>query len=105
MELGTNVEKVRKAKGMTTVELAAAAGVKPQFISQIENGRRSPSLRILQKLASALDTTTSELLGEIPERLSPEMKRLVSAAEGLNPQQVDAVISVVREINGKYRGE
>jgi transcriptional regulator with XRE-family HTH domain len=105
MVLGANVEKFRKAKGMTTVELAAAIGVKPQFISQIENGRRSPSLKILQRLASALNTTTSELLGEIPEHLSTEMKRLVSAAEGLNPQQVDAVIGVVREINGKYRGE
>lgn len=105
MELGTNMEKARKAKGMTTVELAAAAGVKPQFISQIENSKRSPSLKILQKLASALGTTTSELLGEVPERLTPEMKRLINAAEGLSSQQVDAVISVVREINAKYRGD
>lgn len=105
MKLGGNMERIRKAKGMTTVELAAAAGVKPQFISQIENGKRSPSLKILQKLASALDTTTSELLGEIPENLSLDMKRLVTAAEGLNQQQVDVVISVVKEINGKYRGE
>lgn len=105
MELGANVERFRKAKGMTTVQLGAAAGVKSQFISQIEKGKRYPSLKILQKLASVLNTTTSELLGEIPEILSTEMKRLVSAAEGLNPQQVDAVISVVREINGKYREE
>lgn len=105
MELGANMERTRKAIGMTTVELAAAVGVKPQFISQIENGKRSPSLKILQKLASALNTTTSELLGEIPEYLSSDMKRLVTAAESLNQQQVDVVISVVKEISGKYRGE
>ena len=105
MVLGANIERLRKAKGMTTVELAAAAGVKPQFISQIENGRRGPSLKILQKLATALDTTTSELLGETPELLSAGMKKLVDAAKDLSPQQMDAVISVVREINGKYRGE
>lgn len=105
MHLGYNIEKHRKAKKLTTVELASMAGVKPQFISQIENGKRSPSLKILLKIAAALDTTTSELLGEVPLYITTDMKRLVDAADGLNSQQVDAVISVVREINSKYRDE
>lgn len=103
MELGTNMVRLRKENRMTTVELASRIGVKPQYISQIENGKRSPSLRILQKIASVLGITTSELLGEGPVILSPDMKRLVSAADGLSSQQVDAVISVVKEINAKYQ--
>ncbi len=103
MYLGHNIEKFRKAKKLTTVQLAAMAGVRPQFISQIENGKRTPSLKILQKISEALDTTTSELLGEVPLYISEDMKRLVDAADGLNSQQVDAVISVVKEINGKYK--
>lgn len=105
MYLGINIERHRKAKKMTTVELASMAGVKPQFISQIENGKRTPSLKILQKIAGALNTTTSELLGETPEYVTADLKRLVDAAEGLNSQQVDVVISVVKEMNAKYRGE
>ncbi len=105
MHLGKNIEKHRKAKKLTTVELASMAGVKPQFISQIENGKRSPSIKILQKIAVALDTTTSELLGEVPLHITTDMKRLVDAAESLNSQQVDVVISVVKEMSGKYRGE
>lgn len=105
MNLGHNIEKYRKAKKLTTVQLAEMAGVRPQFISQIENVKRSPSLKILRKIAEALDTTTSELLGEVPVYISADMKRLVNAADGLNSQQVDAVISVVREINSKYRDE
>ena len=105
MKLGDNIEKLRKANKLTTVELASLIGVKPQYISQIENSKRSPSLRIIQKIASALNTTTSELLGETRVILPTEMKRLVDAAEGLNEHQVDIVISVVREIGGKYRGE
>lgn len=105
MYLGSNMERLRKIKRMTTVELASLAGVKPQFISQIENGKRTPSLKILQKIANALNTTTSELLGETPENIDADLRRLVDAAEGLNSQQVDVVISVVREMNAKYRGE
>jgi transcriptional regulator with XRE-family HTH domain len=102
MELGKNIRKTRKANRMKTVRLAAITGVKPQFISQIENGKRLPSLNILQKIASALNTTTSELLGETPEILSTDMKRLVDAAGGLSSQQMDVVISVVKEMSGKY---
>lgn len=67
MELGKNIEKKRKVNKLTTVELAALVGVKPQFISQIENGKRLPSLKTLQKLASALKISTSGLLGELAE--------------------------------------
>ncbi len=103
VEIGTNIERHRKAKRLTTVELAALAGVKPQYISQIENGKRSPSLKVLQNFAKVLNTTTSELLNEVPESISSDMKRLLDAADGLNPQQVDIVISVVREITSKYK--
>lgn len=105
MHLGQNIEKIRRYKRLTTIQLAKMAGVRPQFISQIENGKRTPSLKILQKIAEALGTTTSELLGEVPVYISTDMKRLVDAAEGLNSQQVDAVISVVKEMNAKYRGD
>jgi transcriptional regulator with XRE-family HTH domain len=105
MELGKNVERYRKQKGLTTVELAAISGVKPQFISQIENGKRFPSLKILQNIASALDITTSELLGETRQSYPTNLKKLVDAAEGLNNQQLDIVISVVKEMNGKYKGD
>lgn len=105
MYLGYNMEKLRKAKRLTTVQLAAMTGVRPQFISQIENGKRTPSLKILRKISEALDTTASELLGEVPIYISEDMKRLVDAADGLNSHQVDAVISVVREINSKYKGK
>ncbi|OGO81298.1 MAG: hypothetical protein A2Y21_05815 [Clostridiales bacterium GWC2_40_7] len=103
MYLGNNIKKLRKARKLTSVQLAAMADVRPQFISQIENGKRTPSLKILQKISVALNTTTSELLGEVPLYISEDMKRLVDAADGLNRQQVDAVINVVREINSKYK--
>lgn len=105
MKLNTNVERFRKLNNLTKVELAAKTGVKPQYISQIENGKRSPSLKILQKLAAALNTTTSELLGEVKECYPTNMKQLVDAAETLNSQQLDVVISVVKEISGKYKGD
>jgi transcriptional regulator with XRE-family HTH domain len=104
MEIGKNIARHRKANNMTAVELAALVGVKPQYISQIENGKRTPSLKVIRKLAKIFNTTSSELLNEVPESIPAEIRKLVQAAEGLNKEQVDIVISIVKEINSKYKG-
>ncbi len=105
MGLGNNIERIRKQNKLKTGELAALSGVKSQHISQIENGRRTPSLKVLQKIAASLNTTTSDLLGEVPESYPVNIKKLVEAAENLNPQQLEIVINVVKEMNAKYSVE
>jgi len=102
MELGKNIARIRKLHNLTSTQLAELVGIKQPYLSQIERGRRSPSLEVLQKIAKVLDTTVSELLGEVPEQLPEDMKRLVATARELSSEQVDAIINVVRELGGKY---
>jgi len=45
---------LRKARGLSQPELAAATGVDQATISLIETGRRKPQLETLEKLAPAL---------------------------------------------------
>jgi HTH-type transcriptional repressor of puuD len=104
-QLGKNIAQLRKAQKIKSYELAEMAGVKQPYISAIENGKKIPSLEVLQKIARALGTTTSELLGEVPLQLSYDMKRLVNTAKNLKKGQVDALISMVREFSEHYRDE
>lgn len=46
----------RISKSMSQSELAAKIGTKQSAISRIESGRYNPSLSMLQKIASALET-------------------------------------------------
>lgn len=102
MELGRNIAKFRSIRDIKSKELADLAGVRQSYISAIENGRKIPTLSVLQKIAKALDTTVSELLGETSSELSEDMVRLVDTAKDLNKEQVDAIISVVKELGGRY---
>lgn len=102
-ELGKNIAQLRKAQGLKSSQLASMAGVKQPYISAIENGKKTPSVDVLQRIAKALDVTTSELLGEVPPQLSTEMKRLVNTAKVLRKEQVDAIISMVREFSAEFR--
>jgi DNA-binding XRE family transcriptional regulator len=52
----------REAKLLTQHELAAAAGVDPSTISQLEAGNRNAHLRTIRLLAGALSVSAQELL-------------------------------------------
>lgn len=60
--LGTNVRKLRKAKGLSQEELALDAGMKRSYLSDLERGVRNPSVRALGRLAEALAVEPAELL-------------------------------------------
>ena len=47
---------------MTQGELAAAAGIHPVYLSQIETGKRSGSTRTLAAIAEALGVTVDDLI-------------------------------------------
>ena len=52
----------RDHRGMTQGALAAAAGIHPVYLSQIETGRRTGSARTLAVIAEALGVTVDELI-------------------------------------------
>lgn len=64
MNIGKSLADVRKRIGWTQGELAERIGVETETISRFERGATTPSLLTLQRLASVLNTTMAELLGE-----------------------------------------
>jgi transcriptional regulator with XRE-family HTH domain len=60
--IGASVRRARTRSGLSTRELAHRAAVSQPFLSNIENGRSTPSVATLYKLAGALGVGTSELL-------------------------------------------
>ncbi len=57
LDLADEVLRLRIEKGWSQAELAEHADTKQANISRIESGLSNPSLRFLEKLAKALDTT------------------------------------------------
>lgn len=59
--VGDAIRALRKMRGMTARDLAARAGVSAGMVSRIENGQVSPSLGVLDGLASALEAPVASL--------------------------------------------
>jgi len=60
--LKNNIKKYRKALKLTQIELSIQADVSTYYISDLEIGRRNPSIDVLCRLADALKVEPYELL-------------------------------------------
>jgi transcriptional regulator with XRE-family HTH domain len=64
LTVGERIKRKRKEKGLPLKLLSGKCKLSISFLSDIEQGRRKPSLDRLKDIAEGLDTTVSFLLGE-----------------------------------------
>ncbi len=55
------LRRIRGLRGMSQQELATVTGVDPSTISQLEMGRRAPTVYTLHALAAGLDCEVKDL--------------------------------------------
>lgn len=65
-----NLVSARKSKGWTQDELAAQVDISRAYLSNIERGVYSPSLKVAQRLSSILGLSTDTLFFSDNARLS-----------------------------------
>ena len=68
----------REAKLLTQHELAAAAGVNPSTISQLEAGNRNAHLRTIRLLADVLSVSAQDLLASATPMRRPRRREIAS---------------------------
>lgn len=59
---GLNVKRARKAAGYSQEEFADLANVARSYMSDVERGARNPTLRVVERIASALQIEPEKLL-------------------------------------------
>lgn len=57
-----NVQKLRKAKGLSQEQLAACAGLHRTYIGMIERSEKNITLLSMEKIANALQVDLKDLL-------------------------------------------
>lgn len=66
--LGENVREARKRRHMSQEALALEADMKRSYLSELERGKRNPSVRALGRLAEALGIDPCDLLRSSDDR-------------------------------------
>lgn len=60
--MGRNMRRVRVAAGLSQEEVAFRAGMKRSYLSELELGRRNPTVRALARVSAALAVSPADLL-------------------------------------------
>jgi transcriptional regulator with XRE-family HTH domain len=123
-EFSKNLKQLRTDKKITQMELADYLHVSQNAIFNWENGKREPSLEIIQKIADYFNVSCSSILGwdesgmcemhtfqddiddylqELGEFLyyNPEHKQLFDCSMDVKPQDVPLAKEMLNRINGK----
>ena len=64
MEVGKDIKIKRIEKDLKVKELASKVEITEQYMSNIEHGKRNPSLKLLKKLAKELGCSVYEFIEE-----------------------------------------
>ena len=62
VQLGKNMKRIRAKKKMSQGDIARTLEVDRGYISNIENGKKNPTLATVAKIANALRVSPDELL-------------------------------------------
>ncbi|MFD4428274.1 helix-turn-helix domain-containing protein [Nocardia sp. NPDC058497] len=67
--LGDRLRALRLEQRSTLVDTAGRAGISPQYLSEVERGRKEPSSEMIAALAGALGTSLSDLVAQVAESM------------------------------------
>jgi DNA-binding XRE family transcriptional regulator len=80
--LGRRLRALRTGRDETLVQTAERAGISPQYLSEVERGRKEPSSEMIAALAGALGTTLIGLTEQVTDDLRRREAAWASRASG-----------------------
>jgi transcriptional regulator with XRE-family HTH domain len=72
--LGLEIQRYRREMNWSQEYLAEVTGLHRTYISQLERGLKSPSVRVLSHITKALGLTMSDFLKGVEELLNADRK-------------------------------
>lgn len=97
--IGENIERIRKQKGFTQIQLAENIGIAQALISKYENGNLQLSGEMIIRFAIALEVSTDKILGLDAEAFdsAPSLKimRRLKKIEELSDSDQKALLKTI----------
>ena len=105
-KIGLRIAEARVKHNLTQEELAKKIGKTSQFISNIETGKRKPSLSTLINIAKVLNLSLDYLIiydNDVEEKIRDDiyMKQIYKQLESLDDEKKNKLLDIVEYISKK----
>ena len=97
--IGEQIRVIRKAKKLSIEDVAYDINIGINYLSQVERGQRNPSIKVLCKIAAALDVSPASFL---PKARRVDVKDsyinlVIKILSDLEPKNRKAVLRILKE--------
>jgi transcriptional regulator with XRE-family HTH domain len=82
--LGRQLRELRLARGERLDDTAARAGISPQYLSEIERGRKEPSSEMIGAVIGALESTLAEVLILVADGLHTTTAQIIDIRSSIS---------------------
>lgn len=100
--------QLRKARGITQIDLARSSGLSPRVIAMYETTIKGPSAVAVLRLAKALDVTPEQLMGQkltsTKTIVSRNALKNAKMFDGLPSSEQKKVSLYIKDLAAKHRG-
>lgn len=96
--LGNKIKKARKRRWLQSQEVAKMVGISESYFSDIENDRKTPSMKVLKKICDVLNLNYAEMLkmGEYPGADSIQSKLNL---EEISQEDYELILALLRKVS------
>jgi len=98
MDVGKRIKKLREATGLSINQLARLSGIGQSTLSYIEMGSKNPTVETLLLICKGLSITPVEFFKEQEPELPGDLRRLLSEAENLTPEQQKKLAEFIKSL-------
>jgi len=100
-----NIKKISVQKGLSQQQLAEKSGISQSFLSDLENGKKSPTVDSLNKICHSLGISLAEFFSRRKSQefaaLPAEIINLVDDLRELSPGQIQHLRNFIRSLNNQ----
>ncbi|WP_062108692.1 helix-turn-helix domain-containing protein [Bacillus niameyensis] len=86
VQIGEQLKNLRKAKNLTSQELADKVNISQSYISRFENNRAIPDIEMLDRILHALDTDLPSFFSMDPNEVPADLIQLINTVKTLSPE-------------------
>jgi transcriptional regulator with XRE-family HTH domain len=83
--LGNELRRMRAERGERLDDTAARAGISPQYLSEVERGRKDASSEMIAAVVGALESTLADVLLRVADALGAHEARIIDIGSSTSP--------------------
>lgn len=105
IQLGRNIQKIRKQKGLTQAKTAELLNLSTNFIGYIERGIQAPSVLTLEKIAEILNVNVGMLFCNIdipplkPDEKEKLVNNILSKTRDMDIDDIKLVLKLIKRFS------